>query len=81
MNEIVIPENLNVAGARLPAAYEAVKVALANCVRIDECKEWANRAEALASYAKQADDDTLLKAGDPHSCARGAPLRRIAQRV
>ena len=31
---------------------------------IDECKDWADKAEALASYAKQADDDTLRKHAD-----------------
>jgi len=46
-------------GARLPAAYEGAKVALAECTRIDECQDWANKAEALASYAKQAQDDEL----------------------
>jgi hypothetical protein len=33
---------------------------LAKCARIDECKSWADRAAALASYAKQADDEQLL---------------------
>jgi len=33
--------------------------ALATCERIDECKDWADKAAALASYAKQADDQTL----------------------
>jgi hypothetical protein len=33
--------------------------ALAHCNRIDECADWANRAAALASYARQADDDAL----------------------
>jgi len=55
---------INVASARLPAAYEAAKLALANCASIDECQGWANKAEALASYAKQADDDTLRKQAD-----------------
>lgn len=50
--------------ARLPAAYEQAKLALANCASIDECKDWADKAEALASYAKQADDDTLRKHAD-----------------
>lgn len=51
-------------GARLPQAYELAKQALANCASIDECKDWADKAEALASYAKQADDDTLRKHAD-----------------
>jgi hypothetical protein len=40
------------------------RTALAQCSRIDECQEWANKAEALASYARQADDDTLCKFAD-----------------
>lgn len=46
--------------ARLPAAYVAARDALAACDRIDECRAWADRAHALASYARQARDDTLL---------------------
>ena len=54
-------DQINHASARLPAAYEAAKTALANCASIDECQSWANKAAALASYARQADDDTLQK--------------------
>ena len=50
--------------AKLPAAYEAAKTALANCEQVDECKDWADKAEALASYAKQAGDDVLRKHAD-----------------
>lgn len=57
----LVPENLNTTGARLPAAYEAAKSALMQCASIDECQSWANKAQALASYARQADDDTLQK--------------------
>ena len=59
-----VPAELNVAQARLPAAYENAKVALANCSRLDECQEWANKAEALASYARQAEDDSLRQMAD-----------------
>jgi hypothetical protein len=45
--------------ARLPATYEAAQRAIAECDRIDECKNWADRAQALASYARQANDDSL----------------------
>jgi len=38
----------SIAAAKLPASYEAAKIALAECSRIDECKNWANKAEALA---------------------------------
>lgn len=60
----MFPEDLDTANAPLPAAYEAAKVALANCLSIDECKDWADKAQALASYARQADDDELRKRAD-----------------
>lgn len=51
----------DVASATLPATYQHAKEALAACHQVDECKDWADKAAALASYAKQADDDTLHK--------------------
>jgi hypothetical protein len=51
---------VNVDKARLPAAYEHAKTMLAKCEKIDECKTWVDKAAALASYAKQAKDDSLL---------------------
>jgi hypothetical protein len=51
----------NVEHAQLPQAYELAKTALANCVTVDECKDWADKAAALASYAKQANDETLMR--------------------
>lgn len=50
---------MQVSGAPLPQVYESAKAALAQCETVDECKEWADKAEALASYAKQAADDDL----------------------
>lgn len=50
---------LSTRDAKLPARYEAAKAAISECAQIDECKEWANKAEALASYARQAKDDAL----------------------
>lgn len=47
--------------ARLPDTYNAAKEALATCARMDECQTWAKKAEAMASYAKQADDDSLFR--------------------
>lgn len=56
---MTLPEKINIRGAALPASYEAAKQALAKCSSIDECKDWSDKAGALASYAKQADDDQL----------------------
>lgn len=63
MNDIIIDHGdlPDVASARLPATYEAAVLAIRECARMDECKDWADRAAAMASYAKQAQDETLLK--------------------
>jgi hypothetical protein len=67
-----VTENLPApAGPRLPATYEAAKQALAECTRVDECKDWADKAAALASYARQRDDQTL------HNLAQRIQLRAI----
>jgi hypothetical protein len=60
----VLPTTIDNAKARLPASYEQAKIALASCAKIDECQDWANKAEALASYAKMADDDSLRVLAD-----------------
>ena len=53
------PSLPDIGSATLPVSYERAKTALAQCVEIDECKDWADKSAALASYAKQADDPTL----------------------
>ncbi|NKX40974.1 hypothetical protein HGG71_05755 [Rhodobacteraceae bacterium R_SAG2] len=58
MNDMSLP---SVQSARLPKTYEAARQALSECQGIDECQAWADKAAALASYAKQAEDETLLK--------------------
>lgn len=45
--------------AKLPATYAAAKRAISQCASIDECKDWSDKAAALASYAKQAKDSQL----------------------
>lgn len=45
--------------APLPINYEAAKKALAECVSVDEVKEWQDRAAAIASYARQIKDGSL----------------------
>jgi hypothetical protein len=55
------PEIANsVAHARLPEAYETAKAALAECARIDELDDWADRTVTLASYARQVNDPELF---------------------
>jgi len=61
VNHSTLPD---VTHARLPETYENAQKALAECQKIDECQAWADKAEALASYAKQADDDSLRKMAD-----------------
>jgi hypothetical protein len=49
----------SITNARLPQSYERAKEALSRCSAIDECKDWADKTAALASYARQAKDDGL----------------------
>jgi hypothetical protein len=44
----------------LPTNYVAAKQALVKCTRIDECKSWADKAMALASYGKQMKDQSMM---------------------
>ena len=57
MNMLALP---SVPNAQLPRVYEAAREALATCQNVDECKDWADKAAALASYAKQSQDDSLM---------------------
>jgi hypothetical protein len=65
MNAIILPDNLpSASSARLPEVYAHAKQALEACVKIDECQDWADKAEAMASYARQANDDAMHKMAD-----------------
>lgn len=46
--------------APLPVSYREAREALARCEQVDECKGWTDKAMALASYARQAKDQTLF---------------------
>jgi hypothetical protein len=60
----------------LPATYEAARTALTECYRVDECKEWADKAAALKSYAKQIEDNTLY---DTASRIHGRAIKRAGE--
>jgi hypothetical protein len=38
----------DIATAKLPAAYTVAKRALAECGKVDECKDWVERLRSLA---------------------------------
>ena len=57
MNMLSLPA---VPTAQLPRVYEAAREALTTCQNVDECKDWADKAAALASYAKQSQDESLM---------------------
>ena len=59
-----LPANIDIEHARLPKAYEQAKTALVECLRIDECKDLSDKAEALASYARMKKDNSLRKMAD-----------------
>ncbi|SAK63389.1 hypothetical protein AWB80_02859 [Caballeronia pedi] len=64
MNAIVgvAMDNLpSIADAKLPSVYRNAVTALEQATKIDECQSWADKAMALASYARQSRDDTLCK--------------------
>ena len=54
-----LPAGISTANASLPATYQSAKTALTDCAEIDECKNWSDKAMALAAYARMADDDEL----------------------
>lgn len=46
--------------AILPPSYEDACTAIDKCYQLNECKDWADKAMAMASYAKQSKDDFLM---------------------
>lgn len=61
---------------QLPINYEVARQALAACVLVDECKEWKDRAAAIASYAEQKRDRSLL---DKATRIRVRATRRLGE--
>ena len=58
MNHALLP---NAQNANLPAKYEAAKMAIMECFHTDECQDWADKMQALASYARQSQDYEMEK--------------------
>lgn len=52
---------LDTARAQLPDTYCAARKALQECIDIDECKDWSDKAAALASYGRMAKDVELRR--------------------
>jgi hypothetical protein len=49
----MLPTNIDIDNARLPARYEQAKIALSACDQIDECQTFTDKAEALAGLAER----------------------------
>ena len=60
--ELALYTDAEVERATLPERYRAAVAALAKCLEVDECQDWANRAEAMRSYAKQSKDTAMERA-------------------
>lgn len=65
-----------VKSAPLPVSYETARVALEACYEVDECKAWADKAIALASYARQCKDEDLINLAKR---IHGRAIRRCGQ--
>lgn len=61
MSNTSIIHKLDISSAPLPVAYENAKIAIYQCNELDECKDWSDKAQALASYARQSADEELEK--------------------
>lgn len=64
--------------ARLPINYETAKAAMASLDTVDECKDWANRMAAAASYYKQSKDTYLYEVAIR---VRARAVRRLGQHL
>lgn len=71
-----LPALVRDGAATLPQTYQRARAALVECQEVDECKDWADRAQALASYAKQAEDDELYQIARR---IQGRAVRRVGE--
>ena len=71
-----LPASISVANARLPVSYKQAKTVLAECARIDECQNWENKPRAMASNARLADDDRLVRYATP---IQARAVRRVGE--
>jgi len=55
-----LPNDIEIRRAQFPENYKSAKLALANCFKVDEAKEWSDKASAIATYARQSQDNALL---------------------
>jgi hypothetical protein len=62
--------------AVLPALYRNSVAALRECARIDECATMGNQAQVIATYARMAKDDVLLRLA---LRIRARALRRVGE--
>lgn len=62
--------------AEFPVNYQRAVEAIRECNRVDECKEWASRSAAIASYFKQANDREMIKIAKRIRCRA---VRRLGE--
>lgn len=55
-----LPNDIEIRRAQFPQNYQSAKVALKECSEVDEAMEWADKAAAIATYARQSKDNALL---------------------
>ena len=61
---------------QFPVNYIAARAALCRCDQIDECQQWANRAAAIQSYARQSKDNSLKEMA---ARIQARAVRRVGQ--
>jgi len=60
-NTMQIIDEIKSREVAIPVTYQKAIVAIQECNKIDEAKEWTDKMSALALYYKQSRDETLIK--------------------